>query len=110
LGKLEIYQVNDPEKDLIEHPFGMKEPDPSRCKAYPSIPTLILVPGLAFVERVEHLQVDGQVRIGVVVDLGRLHLGQRRLAHRWPGQGILDALLDLGVDGDAHQIKHVILG
>jgi 5-formyltetrahydrofolate cyclo-ligase len=46
------YRLTDPAMELRTHPFGMREPDPRLCHAFPlEAIDLICVPGLAFDRR-----------------------------------------------------------
>jgi 5-formyltetrahydrofolate cyclo-ligase len=48
-GNLEVYKIVDLEKDLLQNPLGVWEPNPESCVKWDaSLVDIVLVPGVAF--------------------------------------------------------------
>jgi 5,10-methenyltetrahydrofolate synthetase len=86
---IDLWQVTDPAHDLIAGTWGIREPDPARCKRIEPVDVpFVLVPGVAFTRQGGRLGYGGGYYDGL---LSRLDAAALKVAAAFPQQ-ILDSL------------------
>lgn len=86
---IDLWEVTDPAHDLIAGTWGIREPDPARCRRIePAEVSFVLVPGVAFTPQGARLGYGGGYYDGL---LSRLEAAAPKVAAAFPLQ-ILDSL------------------